>query len=315
MLHKSLVLRWIVGLLLLGFLFTLIDFDAFLEVLQKAKPGYFLLAVLLVLFDRIFMGAKWRLLIKAQGVSVTTFQCIRAYYVASLFGLVMPSSVGADLIRIMKLPVGKGEREKIAASIAIEKILGMFALLFLACISLVLMFFYAQVTQWKYFMMFVGVLLAGFPLFFLSLFYMPKRKFAIFQLKIFQVVKRVVLSYQQFRFYRKALFQFFILSVFVQLLPFVFTFILVLAFDLPGTALGYFIIVPIIYLVVRIPISIDGIGVLEGMSMLLFPIVGLSKTDSLLLALSGRVATTLGHLVGGIFYFLEKPKTESKTSV
>ena len=306
--RKSLVLRWVIGLGLVGYLFTLIDFQEFLHVFSRCRVKFVILSVLIVLFDRIWMASKWKILLNSQNVRVPLFQCVRVYFVASFVGLVLPTSVGSDLYRLMDLSVEKGEREKVAASIIVEKALSMFALFVLCSLSIFLLVWTSPAHPWKYVFLALAIFGGILGIFILSLKFFPNKRLKKFDGKIFQILAKIGSAYQQFGNYKGAMILFFVVSFFEQLMPFVFNYVLAIGFNLPGTLVDYFMIVPLIYVVARIPISVDGVGVLESMFLLLLPMVGLSKTDALLLALAGRMSTTLGHLIGGIFYFTWKQK-------
>ncbi|MBI1884086.1 MAG: flippase-like domain-containing protein [Chlamydiae bacterium] len=305
-LNKSLLIRWIVGIGLIVYLFTLINFHEFSEILSKASLPFFFLAVLLVLVDRVWMGSKWNILLKVQGLNVSMFECVRVYFISSFLGLVLPTSVGGDLVRLFSLSVEKGEREKVAASLVVEKLLSMMALLLLVIFCVLLLVMTSAMTGWRYFLMALGVFLGMGLIFVISLLFLPVERLRKAEGKWLKKIARVFLAYHEFRRYHRAMFVFFIVSVFEQCMPFLFNYSLAKAFHLPGSALTYFMIVPMIYMIARLPISVDGMGIAEALFVFLFPLMGLDKTHSLLLALAGRLATTLGHLIGGIFYFWKK---------
>ena len=56
--------------------------------------------------------------------------------------------------------------------------------------------------------------------------------------------------------------------------------------------------IPIVIFIVRIPISLDGLGIQEGLYVALFAYAGLSASESFLLSLVGRVVTLVGMLPG-----------------
>jgi uncharacterized membrane protein YbhN (UPF0104 family) len=198
------------------------------------------------------------------------------------------------------------EREKVAASIVVEKLLSVMALLLLVIFCVLIFVMTSREHPWKYFFIALGGFLGGGLLFILSLLYIPVNRLQNTQSRFLKKIAKVVLAYQQFKYYRKAMMLFFICSFFEQFMPFLFNYSLAKAFDLPGTIQGYFIITPIIYFVARLPISVDGLGVVEGLFVVLFPLIGLNKTDAFLLGLTGRLVTTFSHLLGGFFYFLKK---------
>lgn len=303
---RSLLIRWILGIGIIVYLLTLIDFKEFKGVLSKARWEFILLACILVFIDRCWMGAKWRILLKAQKVCVSISECIRVYFISSFVGLVLPSSVGGDLVRLFSLNVQKGEREKVAASLVVEKLLSMMALLLLVMFCVFLLVTHSSGISWNYFILALGVFIALGLGMIISFLYLPVERLKSVQGRFLKKIANVILAYQEFRNYRKEMAVFFVVSIFEQFMPFVFNYTLVMAFNLPGSFLIYFMIVPMVYMVARLPISVDGVGVLETLYVVLFPLVGLNKTQALLLALASRVVTTVSHLGGGIFYFFKK---------
>ena len=57
-------------------------------------------------------------------------------------------------------------------------------------------------------------------------------------------------------------------------------------------------VVPVIMFLSRLPISIDGIGVYEGLSVVLFGLMGLTTTEAFTLAVTGRFVSLVSAGVG-----------------
>src|SRR5262249_19405295 len=64
------------------------------------------------------------------------------------------------------------------------------------------------------------------------------------------------------------------------------------------------ILVPIIILVTRLPISFGGLGVQEGLFVALFGLVGVSASEAFLLSAVGRILPILCALPWGIHYIV-----------
>ena len=60
-------------------------------------------AILLSLADRFLMTYKWWLLLRSRELVVSLWIAFRAYLASSLYGLVLPVTVGADAVRILAL--------------------------------------------------------------------------------------------------------------------------------------------------------------------------------------------------------------------
>ena len=68
----------------------------------------------------------------------------------------------------------------------------------------------------------------------------------------------------------------------------------------------FFLLIPIISLLNTIPISLNGVGVREGVAVLLFGNFGLELTQSLSMGLLFSVISLALGLIGGIFYVFKK---------
>ena len=71
-------------------------------------------------------------------------------------------------------------------------------------------------------------------------------------------------------------------------------------------ALAYFIIVPLIMLLIMLPISVNGIGVREGSFVAFFRLMGVPPAESFAISFGVSVLTTLITALGGIFYMADR---------
>lgn len=299
---KSIFFRWLLGLGLIVYLLFAIDFNEFFRALSHAEGSWIILAIIATFGDRIFMGVKWRILLVAQGIGVSFWECVRAYFVGSFFGLILPTSVGSDVVRLASLTIREGEREKVAASIIIEKVLGMMAIFTLGTFSVFLLAIKIDDVHWRHFFFILAILLVLVLLFIGSLFFPLFQKVIRGNGKFSKKIASLVEAYQQFRTLRKEMFLFYIVSIVEQMMPVIVTYLLAEALNFSTDFLHYLMVVPLIFIVARLPISVDGLGLLEAMYFLLLPLIGLNKTDAVLLGLVARVLNTLCLLPGGLLY-------------
>jgi len=64
------------------------------------------------------------------------------------------------------------------------------------------------------------------------------------------------------------------------------------------------VVIPIITLAMRIPVSLGGFGFQEGLFVALFGIIGVSATEAVLLSTTSRLLVIIISLPWGIHYFL-----------
>ena len=133
----GLLLRLTVSLGLLALLFVVADPAEVLRRVRGIAPGALPFAVALSVLDRVTMAWKWWLLLRARRLEVPLGIAVRAYFASSLYGLVLPVTVGADAVRIVALRhAGAAD---VMASIAIERSLGFVAMGSVALLSCLLL--------------------------------------------------------------------------------------------------------------------------------------------------------------------------------
>jgi len=132
----SFLLRLVVTLSLIAFLISRIDFKRLPETISSI---YWLPLVIAFGFghvDRFLMALKWRLLIKPQGLSVSVSDAITTTYMGNFGGQFLPGGIGTDVVRIYLLRKLNLPTISVAASILLERVLGLYAHIIVALIAL-----------------------------------------------------------------------------------------------------------------------------------------------------------------------------------
>jgi uncharacterized protein (TIRG00374 family) len=132
---------WIVGfkalvtVSLLGILFWRIDLSKFLEAISHSLNLWLLqviLASILLILISIF---KWDLLLRALGISMSRWTLIRIYAIGVFASSFLPGLVGGDFVRWQMTARQTGQSLRIAASILIERVSGVVAIVLLAPVA------------------------------------------------------------------------------------------------------------------------------------------------------------------------------------
>ena len=93
-------LRIALSIALVVVLFTyVVDAREVVGIVQRFDAGYLLLAIVVVTLDRILMTFKWTLLLRAQGYRLPLLQGVTIYCTSMVWGMALPTTVGADAIR------------------------------------------------------------------------------------------------------------------------------------------------------------------------------------------------------------------------
>jgi uncharacterized protein (TIRG00374 family) len=278
-------------------LIYVVDVRAVWQTLLHCDPVWALVALGVFTLDRVLMSYKWGLLLAIRGYSVTLTERLMVYCSSMMWGLALPSTVGADGIRIVLVRRFGVRVDDALATILVERGLGFVSALLMAVMSLLLLRFmvpYAAAYDTLLYIV-IASLLAAIALLLLSfnskavtsvLSLLPPR---VAQSSAARLISRLHEAYRSLAFDRRRLALFFALTVAEQLLVAICYCLVALALQLKFNAVFLLAAVPLAILISRLPISIDGLGVYEGIFIGVMSLGGMRPDDSLALSLAARV--------------------------
>jgi uncharacterized protein (TIRG00374 family) len=289
-----------------------VDLSNVLRVFHEINIDYFILTVLVFFLDRLFMAYKWNLLTKAKDVTISVWQSFRIYLISTFFGVFLPTGIGGDIYRIYYTSKRTGRTEEITASVVLERSIGIVASAVFATFGLTLMLESSPERVLGVGILGIYVSVLCFLILSVIALWMSIQDGSLRIVGLgrdrwgnswlFKKWIRCHESYVQFRRHKRILVIFFLLSVARQS---IFVFGNYFAAKSLGLNIGliYFMgIIPIIHILMRIPISINAIGVQEGAYALLFTGLGISITEAFALAIVVRMARWVVLLPGGVLY-------------
>lgn len=291
-----------------------------------ARDGVDVLATRLGELDMRWLGAavalqlaamfggilRWQLLLRARDVVIPFGWVVRSYFVGRFAAAFTPSTAGLDLYRIYDVTRATGETAKATAAIVIEKATGLLGLA-IVCFALAPLGGRALLGDAAYVASIgasVGAL-AG-----LYLFLVPRHLRRVAELapkKVRVKVLSLVDALTAGRLGAGTLIGALALGLSVHL---------AISAVFCATALSLHLEVPVsqtlivgtaIVVAVLLPISIAGVGVREGVAVVLLGRVGVSVGDATLVALLGYFAGQVPAVIGGL-WSLRAPKIEARTS-
>jgi uncharacterized protein (TIRG00374 family) len=214
------------------------------------------------------MAWRWQLLLKAKGVQDEIPWLTRSYFVAYAAGQVLPTSVGGDAVRIYDTARRHpGHGNTAAASVLLERAIGGAATLMLAAVGFLLAVGHYDVGPylWIEALFVVGTIIVGFLLFShraRPLLRLGKPLLAL--VKADRLVAQVYKAIHSYRDHVGVLLTVCAVTLGVQAIR-------VLAIWLSGKAVGidlsprpYYVMGPLLFLVMLVPFTINGLAVRES---------------------------------------------------
>jgi glycosyltransferase 2 family protein len=281
---------------LLAVLLSRLGAATVLDVVGGASKALLAVGGLALIGQTAISALKWRVLLTGQGQHVGYLPLFSIYLIGNFINLFMPSVAGGDAYRAVWLR--KHTRTIAAAlpSIIVERASGLAALVAIAAVGITLL---NAPTRAAYVLAALAVAAVAA---YLALVYpiaarivtLPRQKFFNSTGVLSDVLRA---SRPSWTFLLVVS-----LSFVFQLNTVLINWLYASSMDLSVTLLQLLIIVPIVYLVEMIPISLNGVGVREGTFTLLFAQMGLPPEEGLALGLTITLMRYVVGLVGGSLF-------------
>ena len=307
------VLKAAVGISLLVFLLSQTNLSEILSLVKASKIEFLCLAFLTYMATIVVISFRWRLLLYAHQIKVGVRNLVVYYFVGFFVNNFLPTSIGGDIVRTIDLARKSGRRAESAASVLMERVIGLTAIVFLALMGLLLV---GQIDYKPRLVLFVVLFLGILLAFFAALFYdipLGRLKTWVGEIQFLEFGRRLKKLRGCLKLYRdskNALGGVFFVSIVYQLLNAVFVYLVSMTLGL-GIKFYYFLLfVPLIGLVGFIPLSINALGLREGGYVFLLARIERSSAEALSLALLVYAITLAVSLIGGVLFVVRK---EGKT--
>lgn len=127
--HWALGIRMVVSAALLAILVTKIDFDGALPKDRHLSTlAYFAAAVLTATIGIVLSAWRWQRVLLAFDARVPLRALTGHYFAGQFVGNVLPSTIGGDVLRVTRSAKNVGSRETAFAAVALERLSGFLAL-------------------------------------------------------------------------------------------------------------------------------------------------------------------------------------------
>lgn len=291
------LLRVVVTVALLGVLLWQVEgIDKLVTVLGRMGLMAILLLLLLNTMDRSLMTYKWLRLLASQGLRLRFLTAMKIYCASMVWGLFLPSTMGGDAVRAVCAARAGLRSAEVVASIIVERMIGILATSLVALGGLMLFWWTGALegrlaSAWW---LSVALLFATLVLFWMSL---SENMFNLIFDRLLSPIRnsRIIAKLRQFhsvyRRYSKArpdLFIFFALTLAEQGLTISLFWVAAWGMAVDASLVYVTAAVPVAYLVSRFPVSVSGIGVFEGVFVLMMAAGGIKTENALAIALVGR---------------------------
>jgi len=296
-----------------------IDLGRTVHVLAHAASDWWLASVAIMVGSVWPMAWRWRRLLAARGVHDSLGWLVRSYFVGYAAGQILPTSLGGDATRIYEtMRRHEGAGGTAAGTVLLERALGGTATLVLAAAGFALAVGRYDVGGylWVELGFVVVAALAGVMLFSTRLHGLLQLTRPLLRvLRVERPLREVYLALHSFRAHARLLSSMFALTLVVQAVR-------VLAIWCAGRAVGvdlsprpYYVMGPLLFLVMLVPFTVNGLAVRESFFVSFLGTLGVSADRAFATGFLFFVVTVALALPGAAIIAWEALRGGARTAV
>jgi len=288
------------------FVFWRSDPGAVIDAGRGADLRWLAAAVALVAIDRVLMASRWMVLLRAlePGTRPPLWPVMRIFFVSTFVGTFLPS-VGGDVVRAWSLARLQVNAAQSAASVVMDRLLGVLALLMLGIVSLALAGrTFAARTVLAPLGIASAVCAVAAAVIFSDRAARPLQAVArgLPGTRARQVATRLIDAVRRYAGHRANLAEVLTGSIAVQILRIVQAICLGAAIHVSAAPVAYFVFIPLILLIMLVPVTVNGLGTSQVAFVWFFGQVGVPAADAFALSVLFVALGIVGNLPGGLLY-------------
>lgn len=280
--------------------------------LANADPALLVAAGFLLFASVVPMAWRWQQLLAAKRIHERLAWLVRANFTAYAAGQILPTAIGGDAVRIFETSRRhSGSTATIAASVLLERALGAAATLTLAAAGLALA--YGQYDIGGYLWLEVALVAAtaavGVLAFSASTRPLLARTRPLLRfLRLERPIRAVYEALHGYRNHARLLLGVFALTLVVQAFRILAIWLTALSVDIDLSPRVYYVMGPLLFLVMLVPFTINGLAVREAFFVSFLTTVGVSAEPALAAGLLFFVLTLTLAVPGLAIFAVESVK-------
>ena len=294
--------RLILGIGLLVFLISRVDRAALFHQLARERISYFLAATLLYIAGQMVAAFRWRYLSGMLAFRGSYFEFLVFYFVGVFTNLFVPGLLGGDAARALYLGRRKGHIGRAAATVAADRMTGLLALFWFAaaCVALFGRTILPHTIMVPIIAVGVAAIVgyAAMPVILRAIDFMPAR-FSKLSATLAPYLGRPA-----------ALLPAIGLSLVLHSSQVVCQYLLAVGAGMKIPFWFFLVSVPTTNFFATMPITLNGLGVREGLYIYLFSLIGVPKAEAIALGLLWFTSAILSGLCGSAAFMIAKTTPE-----
>lgn len=293
---------------LIAYVFSTVDLKDVAASLAAANPWLILLALAFYIVAITINGMKWQVLLRALEVRVPFLAVLQFMFVGFFFNSILPANIGGDVMRGYGMARYTDRTADAAVSVVVDRIVGLLAYMSTAAVTAIVVVRLMNHTELRWLFNLALLALAGIGA---VLAVMLSRRLRMQIARIFQwgplarlapMYEGVSAALDAYRFRYRALFVAFLLGLAGLMAANVVNWLLFEALGGGVPFVDVMLFNPLIALVLLVPISVGGHGVIQGAYPFFYTLLGVPREQAVAVSVLMSFIIIVGSLPGGVLW-------------
>ena len=295
------IIKLIITVALFWFLFSRVDFAMVSKNIERADIPLLLMALTQAILSTVLAAYRWGRITSILGLAHGWRFYLSSYFKGSFFNQALPGSIGGDAVRIVDLHESGKQWSDSFYAVFIDRIAGLAGLLI---INLLALSFMSNLLPASFSLSILLICSGGLAS--MGLLFMLKKIGFLRKMPLLSRVVELSSAFLSVYKERREIFIQVAISVLVHLLSILCIYSLARAVHLDYEPWVYCLLIPPVFLMMIVPISLAGWGVRESIMVTLFTFVGADKAAILAVAMLYGITVIVASLPGAFVWLSEK---------
>jgi uncharacterized protein (TIRG00374 family) len=301
----------IISILLIAFLIKGIQWNTVANSFKEMEVSLVVMAFVLMAIQFPISASKWQASLDIHGISKSYWYLFKILSIGFFFNNFLPTTIGGDAYRVVKTMPDEGYKSRALSAVLYERVVGFGVLLMFGLIGglLVLNDNQSELVLW-----YVGVIGLGIAACLILLILLQTGKLNWLWNKIKEIKKLEILVHNLRLIVHggKNTAKLVVISVLFQITAILVIQLLLTAVNVDKTFYDIAFLAGIIGIAAIIPLSINGIGIVEGAFVFAALQLGVEYNSAVIVAFVLRILVVPLSVMCGILYMLSSEKGEIK---
>jgi uncharacterized protein (TIRG00374 family) len=280
---------------------------------SRADRGLLLAATAVFMLSNIAGWYQWHVLLRSSGVALDGARTFRFYFIGLFFNNLLPANIGGDAVKVYDLSREGESPYRVIAVTLLDRLLGVFSLCLLALVANLALIqgAGAGVHHLLYLAVFIACMIPALGFYFFRPLgnWLRRSVLRMRALSLDSRMTAIIDHLSPFRGRRMLLMRLVLFSVLIQAMRVATHVLVAMAVGVAPTPLvlaQFFVFIPILSLAMIPPVTINGLGIREGLGVLLFAEAGILAADAFVIEFGTYIISVAVSLLGLVFFLARR---------